>query len=857
MKAIHIRNFALAVMTLLPVACVQEKFEKGQPDLEGCMGVYFVEEQENAKLHTLELGKDKTSLDFKVRRVDDSSEAEVPYTLSVYYLDTEDLTDTSIVEVPVSARNLFDTDETVEFMQGQKESTIRVDFNKINTGVTYYCTLTISDPEYVPVYGNNASSLSFSVEMYEWVNMGTARYRDGIISEMFTGDGKYLETSVKIQKRADKERYFRMKNVYSASYLARLLEGEEAFKEDSLALKESYGSIIDANRYIYIDATDSSKVYFPAQKTGIDYPSLGEIYMASDVPEASGTNNMHYGKLDENGVITFPKKGLLFGIQGYFYVSNTAGKGRLVLPDENGHQTAAADFGIDLSAGEMKPEGVIPVTFSLEKDVASVKYCVFNGKISSTLLDLFVKDVQTASEAQSQRINAGGTYDISFKEGSETGIYTLIACSYDANNNYRSYNTVELGYYTSEDQEDCEIYIKFEASTNDRYESEKEEEDYNSENSFQYWVRGKNLTNASISYYPTSYYNTYKDRIHESMKNSFLTSAALKAINQQELSGVVGGLEASTCYTFVIYAENGYHRGFYTDTVQIKGVADYAEKSFYYDDIDKYHAANGTPNISAYTTDEWIPVSIDIYDAKATGRTIRGGWRAETVRFAEKDGKLVASGLFPALATNPDITFDFKDGIFYMTRNMLAKVTVKDTTHLVPSMQLEYKYLPKILGFSGSSYLEYYKNDVKNENYDMFAGGFVDKDIIAFTDNRTKYDFWAFGLGGYLKDNLGQQYLGDLIGEGHGNLILVRNNERGRSLIANLMEDDSQTGSSERNPEAIFESHTGIPAKPSIVINDLKPVDSPINIVEFSAVKTKEKAKLINLQELQPVTIMR
>ena len=45
-------------------ACVEEDIEKGTPDLEDCMGVYFVEEQENAKDHILEYGEDETYLDF-------------------------------------------------------------------------------------------------------------------------------------------------------------------------------------------------------------------------------------------------------------------------------------------------------------------------------------------------------------------------------------------------------------------------------------------------------------------------------------------------------------------------------------------------------------------------------------------------------------------------------------------------------------------------------------------------------------------------------------------------------------------------------------------------------------------------
>ena len=54
MKAIYIKSFMAAALALLLGACTQESLEKGGPELDGCMGVYFIEGQPNAKDHTLE-----------------------------------------------------------------------------------------------------------------------------------------------------------------------------------------------------------------------------------------------------------------------------------------------------------------------------------------------------------------------------------------------------------------------------------------------------------------------------------------------------------------------------------------------------------------------------------------------------------------------------------------------------------------------------------------------------------------------------------------------------------------------------------------------------------------------------------
>ena len=75
MKTTYIKSFMAAAFVLLMSACVRENFEKGEPELEGCMGVYFLEGQKNAKDHTLEKGIDASSLDFTLRRVNSEESA--------------------------------------------------------------------------------------------------------------------------------------------------------------------------------------------------------------------------------------------------------------------------------------------------------------------------------------------------------------------------------------------------------------------------------------------------------------------------------------------------------------------------------------------------------------------------------------------------------------------------------------------------------------------------------------------------------------------------------------------------------------------------------------------------------------
>ena len=132
----HIRYYMAAAAVLLLCSCVKEQLEKGTPDTEDCMGVYFLEEQENIKTHTLEKGVDKTSLSFIVRRTDTESEATVPFTTEVFYIQEEELTDTSTIEKVHPVEDLF-VFSTIKFAKGESETTVNVRFDRITTGLTY------------------------------------------------------------------------------------------------------------------------------------------------------------------------------------------------------------------------------------------------------------------------------------------------------------------------------------------------------------------------------------------------------------------------------------------------------------------------------------------------------------------------------------------------------------------------------------------------------------------------------------------------------------------------------------------------------------------------------------------------
>ena len=823
MKAINFRYFLAAAAVLSFTSCVKE-MDQAATDPADCMGVYFLEEQENAKTHTLEKGIDKTSLEIIVRRSNADKEEDVNYKFETYYLEREAISDTSYKEVPASADDMFEFGE-LYFEEGQYETTIEVNFPNIQTGTKYFCTLYIDNPKFVSSVANNASSISFAVQMFEWKAVGKGVWRDAIFSDMFAWEGRYLETEVDVYVRKDKDGFYRLNNVYSAEYFTRLVEGDAAGKDQ--ALVASYSSYIDPKAYIYLDATDPDKVYFPAQKTGFSDPSMGDIMVASDVPEVFGSaSNLLYGTL-KDGIVTFPKNGLLIGMAGYYYFTNSSGKFRFVLPGYEAH-----DYGISLQSAETDAEGNVPVTFDLAKDIAKVKYALFEGSISEIEMENKVKEVQTSNSALEFTKTTGKAsvevYNIRPEvEVAKTSIYTLVACAYDKDGNYKEYSSVEFGYVKPGDNK--EIDIDFGVIVSDRYASENPLENYSAENSFQYWIKGKDITHAMINYYPTSYFKTYEEQIKNELKMyGSIDNATLKRLNTSEISGVVGNtLLAGTSYTFVIYAGNAYRSGFITYEFSTEGTPDMMKRAYYWEDL-----LDQQPSADDITSSEWIPVSVDIFDAMATGRTIRGNDRASSVKFTLEDGKMKASGLFPSLKENPAITFDYKDGLMYTTENTLDKVTIKDSTNVIPTMRYEYTYTPKVATLSQNGYVyTEYEDDNKETRTDMLVAGFVHEDIIAVMDNKTSNIFWALILGGYQKYG-NQEFLADVVGDTHGDLLLVR---KGSPLLEGLKKSKSNKAQIGQTLSSVNAANCVRMPEINSITKNLKPVDTTNDIVHAYA----------------------
>ena len=224
---------------------------------------------------------------------------------------------------------------------------------------------------------------------------------------------------------------------------------------------------------------------------------------------------------------------------------------------------------------------------------------------------------------------------------------------------------------------------------------------------------------------------------------------------------------------------------------------------------------------------------------------------ADTVTFVKDGEKIMAKGLFPSLKKDePAVAFEFKDGKLWTCENEFDDITIKDSTHLIQNMkEFKYTYTPKFCSLSQSGYVyNSYDTDEKEENFDMMAAGFVNEDIIAFADNKTEHMFWSIVLGGYVKDSDGEDVLSNIIGDTHGDLILVR---AGSPLLENLVTIQS---SKPMKKGQVLNSvnEANCVAMPDItsVVRTIKKFDIAHEAIRFEAEKSESRKDPIKNGEL-------
>lgn len=194
MKRLNIFCTLLALLSLAVVSCSKtDAFEPGPQDVEGCYDVYFPK-QENTGEISLDPAE-STMFTYTALRTNTEGAITVP------------------VKVSANTDGLYTFTE-INFAEGEDSATFTVELSQESLlGVPYDFEITITDPQYVSQYSNDATkstSLSLSITRVKWLDLGLCDYTDDIITSWwgYTFDGEWAGVThptykVMVQVRED------------------------------------------------------------------------------------------------------------------------------------------------------------------------------------------------------------------------------------------------------------------------------------------------------------------------------------------------------------------------------------------------------------------------------------------------------------------------------------------------------------------------------------------------------------------------------------------------------------------------------------------------------------------------------
>lgn len=608
MNAIKYLKYILAaVLPLLFASCNQEEpYAPGAEDDPNCMYFYFPA-NDNAMHHELEIDA-PTVLKFQACRKMEDGDASIPF--RVVSEDAE----------------VFMVDE-IFFNDGQTETEFSISFDDAEPGKKYTCTVVVDDPAYVSAYALEDAELTFSVMRVSWKSIGKGKWRDDMFSAAMSDVANpFLETECDVYEREDLPGYYKIDNVYTPEYMAMLIDG-------NLASLEDWQSVIVPSS-IYLDASDITKPWFDVNFTGVNMGEYGDAYIYSDVPELYGANSSILYLEYENGIFTAPEGGIVFELALYGALrTNTNRMFRFVLP---GYE--AYDYSVSLSNTETV-NGVIPITFNLGADVKEVRYAVYEGRVNEVDVVGKVEEIRNGS-VTTKKITEAGTYDFTFNE---SGFYTLVACSYDANGRYQKSDALRFGYDTASDPREIKLTAGLIVSDKNAPSG------LTSENSMEYYVYGEDIEVAKVALFKKSHYDNFRENMHNEIDYyiSPLNTRQLDSLNRTGYTGVIGGLAAGTEYVLVVYADNGYHTDYISTTAKTAGEFDPFNEEFNVYDIPSSYQPESH---DAYFKD-WQLWSLDLFKEGAEGREYRSNVTVfdKEDEYYDESGKPVDD---PALAAN-------------------------------------------------------------------------------------------------------------------------------------------------------------------------------------------------------------
>lgn len=518
-----------AVLSFATISCTQEDdYTRGEPDLEGCFGVYFPSQEASSKTITL----------------DPSDRRRVKVTVAREFADVDyDIT----VPVEITADDIFEVDDIV-FEGGATSTSFWINFQDAEIGERYTCTVEVTDPQYVSEYRTKANYITINVVVVSWDEIGTGTFLDYNFSNTQTGEPMTVET--KVYRNSNDKNLYRVDDPYTgfmqAAGAVSSTVAPEYFEFRVLQRGQEFVAF-DGAQPVSIPVDDL--VHYEPIFTAYADPSYGDAYLYHPSLLNGYEDPMTWY---DNRVLSWQDAGKtlpgVVQLAPSLYFPNAGGyapeiSAMIVFPGAK-----LTDYTLSIVPG-LSENGVVPVTVTLGVDIAKVKYAVFSGELGAAQLTEKT-DAIIAGTIKCEEFTESGTYTI--KDLKTTGLYTLVAVAYDVNGKNVGHTNSVFGFLKA--GETNPVSINCGLIVSDKYAPEG----FTSENSIEFYIYGSDIKNAYYGLYRKKDVEEKYESVINDLKSIAVSNAELEAINGSGLSDVFIRLNSGMEYVLIVCASNGF-----------------------------------------------------------------------------------------------------------------------------------------------------------------------------------------------------------------------------------------------------------------------------------------------------------
>ena len=521
MKTIYRLFAAFSALSLFAAACSPvEEYKPGSEDDPTCFGVYFPA-QETAIVRSPE---ESTMISFTVARTNTEGDLIVPVTVS----DTS-----SIFNIkPVNA----------VFEDGQSETTISFDYARIAVGQEYLVSLSIEGDEFVSKYSTLPSNLDFTVLVEKWNDLGVGTFTMNVYWDPFTCAVRFFQSDLN-----------------PAIYRIKMHEVLEDGTTDLIFSEEQntylYLKVLKKGDKVFDNVADKDDlVFFDVFHTGIINSTYNAelLFVHPGALSSFTVSDWYYNKViqvKEDGspaVIQLAPYIFMNGIGGWSFIDQDEAI-ILVLPG-----CELVNYSMEIEAGYSE-NGVLPVKFELGADVAKVKYAIYPGTLNSAQVTRYAGQIADGSAEGIATLPADGIAKLTLPE---TGVYTVVAVSFDAAGEAQETATAAINYVAEGDNKDVELYSGLVATG-------KYGKEYTSDNTLEYYIFGQDLVDIKIGLFEKGVLeNNYEACVEEVLASESLSEEDIEAANTSSYVAVFKDCVPGTEYSVLAWASNGYAYAF-------------------------------------------------------------------------------------------------------------------------------------------------------------------------------------------------------------------------------------------------------------------------------------------------------